>query len=337
MEEGRFKVLAIDDSETVLLLIYKTLKQNFKVVTVRSAIEGLEIVDESFDIIILDIMMPKMNGVEFLKEIRLSKQYNIPVLVLTAKFCSEREIENFFKLGASDYVTKPFLKAELVSRVKHHASLKVMREDLINSNRRLKEAIRNEEELNKRILNKTIELKNYAARIRRLNRKLRYYANHDRLTRTYNRRAFFSFLKNDIMRQRRNSKPISLLMFDIDHFKSFNDNYGHLTGDYVLKKLVNVLKEHLREIDLMSRFGGEEFLILLPDTALVEANIVANKLVKLADEHSFLYEGNRLHVTISIGVAEYKPGESRDALVMRVDSALYQAKRDGRNCVRLAD
>lgn len=337
MEDGKFKVLAIDDSETVLLLIYKTLVKSFKIVTVKSAIEGLELVDESFDTIILDIMMPKMNGVEFLKKIRNGSHFNIPVLVLTAKFCTESEIEGFFKLGASDYVTKPFLKAELVARVKHHASLKVMREDLLKSNRRLKEAIHNEEYLNKRIMNKTIKLQRYAKRINRLNKKLKFWATHDRLTGIYNRRAFFDFLKNDFLRQKRNNQPITLLMIDIDHFKSFNDTFGHLAGDYVLKNMVRLVKKRIRQVDLIGRFGGEEFLILLADTALDDGKRVAEKLVGYISEQRFNYGGKELQVTISIGAAEHRDDESRDSLLHRADTALYRAKKDGRNCVRLSD
>lgn len=328
-------VMTIDDSKSVLLLLESVLEDYFELRQFSDPIKGFDNITEDVDLILLDLMMPELNGFEFLEMVRNNYEYDkLPVVVLTAKNCSEEEIAHLFEVGGNDYINKPFLNSELIARIKHHIRLKNATEKLYVLNNQLHEEIKKEELLNEKLVERTLQIKRSNKRIRLLNRKLKYYASHDKLTGFYNRRAFFDFLSNDIKRVRRNQVPLSLLMIDIDFFKQINDTHGHLAGDFILEKLSDLLRDTIREMDLIGRFGGEEFMILLPDTDLECAEIVASKILENVAKGTFNYENLTLNITVSIGVAQYKDPEKIDEFVNRVDMALYNAKESGRNCVR---
>lgn len=338
------KILIIDDSEDILFLVKNILAlESYLAIPVNSAIKALEIIDKSFDAVVLDLMMPEMDGFEFLKKIRKNPDFDhIPVIILTAKNNKEEAIVKIFEAGANDYITKPFLKDEFSARIKVHVKLKKMTEALFRINRKLKKkiietqkAVKIEETLNERILERNIELKNANERIEDLNRALEYSATHDSLTNILNRGAVLSYLENDIKRSKRLKSSLSLLMFDIDFFKKINDTYGHLVGDEVLRQLTTITKDTIREIDLFGRYGGEEFLIILPDTNIEQAKILADRLIKRVRGYNFLTSKTTLKVTISIGLTEYSPDESIDLIIEHADSALYEAKENGRNNVKI--
>lgn len=165
-------------------------------------------------------------------------------------------------------------------------------------------------------------------------------AEHDALTGALNRKALDRVLDGLTDNVAKGGKPYSLLVADVDHFKNFNDSYGHLLGDEVLKRVVQTMYQQVKGGDYVARYGGEEFMILLPDTALKGARTVA-EAIRCAVEQIVLVRRStkeRLsHVTISLGVGEYHPGEDTDSLIERVDSALYKAKREGRNRVATAE
>ena len=156
----------------------------------------------------------------------------------------------------------------------------------------------------------------------------------DGLTGAHNKRAFLEFLEREIARCARHRRPLSLLMFDIDHFKSINDTHGHLTGDAVLKELSKRLLGRIRREELLARYGGEEFAAVLPETDHAGAMIFGEQIRRLVADEAFEYEGDRFPVTISVGVATVE-GEDIDALafIKRADDNLYRAKREGRNRV----
>ena len=154
----------------------------------------------------------------------------------------------------------------------------------------------------------------------------------DKLTGTYNRRKFDEIIEQETSRAARYHSPLSILMLDIDHFKEFNDQHGHHIGDQVLQTFVRIIKAHLRSTDSMTRWGGDEFIILSPGIDLQKATLLAEKLRTLVEQHRF-FSRRDLNVSISVGVTEYHRGESVDDLVRRADQALYQAKANGRNCV----
>ena len=162
----------------------------------------------------------------------------------------------------------------------------------------------------------------------------------DVLTGAYNRRAMERILGAMIEDAKGGESTFSVLILDIDHFKIFNDNYGHLLGDEVLKRVVQTLHQHVRGGDCVARYGGEEFVILLPDTSLAGAMTVA-EVVRHAVEHIVLVRRSTREklskVTISLGVSEHKSGEDFDTQLERTDAALYRAKREGRNRVVMAE
>ena len=160
--------------------------------------------------------------------------------------------------------------------------------------------------------------------------RLRELAERDPLTNIYNRRKFFDSLKEGVERAKRYGRPLSLLLFDIDHFKKVNDTYGHDRGDAVLKTLVHIVEKSIRKTDMFARYGGEEFTLFAPETTLQGAMELAEKIRQTVETHSFDEVGR---ITVSIGVSEFKEGDTMDSLVRRADSALYLAKRKGRNRV----
>ena len=165
------------------------------------------------------------------------------------------------------------------------------------------------------------------------NSRLYLMATLDRMTRLYIHHYFKERLKEEIKRSKRNSTPLSIIISDIDHFKKFNDTYGHLTGDMVLRESASFFKKTVRETDIAARYGGEEFAIILPDTELHDAVATARRLRSGIEGHEFPGPEGTLHVTISFGVAEFLPDldSTESDLIKRADMALYKAKELGRN------
>lgn len=157
----------------------------------------------------------------------------------------------------------------------------------------------------------------------------------DGLTGVFNKRYFLEALEKEMSRAQRYGRPLSVLMFDIDHFKRVNDNYGHLAGDYVLQALARLISTRARREEIFARYGGEEFVILLPETQNDGAMELAEQLRKRVASYTFVFEGEEIPVTVSIGVATIQgDGISETELIRRADEKLYQAKAEGRNCVR---
>jgi diguanylate cyclase (GGDEF)-like protein len=296
--EKKPKILVIDDSESILFLLKNVLSIDFEVFCVNNAKNALDIIDISFDIVIIDLMMPEMGGIDFIKIIKANEKLSfIPIIVLTAKHNTEDDIAKLFELGANDYISKPFFSTELIARIKTHTRLKLITEGLMEANK-----------------------------------KLVFSATHDDLTKVYNRHAIFNFLENDILRIKRTNENLSIIMFDIDYFKEINDTYGHLAGDNVLCRVVQIVKDTIREIDLIGRYGGDEFIIILPNTKLKRAKDIAKRiLTRIEDEK---YDNIDMKITLSIGLSEYVNGETLDKFIEKVDKALYEAKESGKNCIK---
>ncbi|WPU64474.1 GGDEF domain-containing protein [Peredibacter sp. HCB2-198] len=165
--------------------------------------------------------------------------------------------------------------------------------------------------------------------------KLLEEAHTDGLTKCYNKTFFNNQLELEVKKCKVTGKPLSLIIFDLDHFKKLNDNYGHDAGDYVLKEKARLIRENgIRQGDIFARYGGEEFCILLPNTNLKQGFEIAERLRKLVEKHEFIYDGKRLPVTASIGVADYRQGvENGTDLFKRADSSVYKSKEGGRNQV----
>ncbi|WCL48850.1 GGDEF domain-containing response regulator [Leptospira sp. GIMC2001] len=323
------KILIIDDSVEKAMILQRLLNKNlpYKVDIVPSAEEGLDRLEYSssnqnvpYDIVLMDILLPGMNGIQATEKLKkLTKYEDIPILMITSS-SDEEFIDSAFKAGAMDYInTTPIRPLELLARV--NSAIRLRNE----MDRRKKR----EEELleTTRILNMT-------------NRLLEKISSHDPLTNLYNRRYFDQFLEFEWNKLSNSKKPITLLMLDVDFFKSYNDEYGHQAGDTALKKVAEVLSESAtRNRDTAARYGGEEFCLILPETdasgGLLLAKTICNRIynLKIQHKHSAFNE----ILTISIGVATAQPEDvnkmSMIDLIEKADKALYEAKSKGRNQV----
>lgn len=307
IDNRQVKILLIDDTPVNLEIAGKILeKENYDIYIAESGYTALELIEEiDFDLILLDIMMPEMDGFETYKKMKEYIKFNdAPVIFLTAKVDIE-SVVNGFELGAVDYIRKPFNGLELKARVKTHVELKKMREELEEKNKSLHDAYE----------------------------KLEIIATTDPLTGLFNRREITKKLEEEQIRFDRNNNPFSVLIADIDFFKKVNDTYGHNYGDFILKSVANILKTTSRKQDSVSRWGGEEFLLLLPETDISGAALLAEKLRSKIENMIFDDGEFQIKVTLTFGVNVYDKVENIDSLISKADSALYEGKQKSRNCV----
>jgi len=184
-------------------------------------------------------------------------------------------------------------------------------------------------------LNATLEykVKQRTYELEKTTKKLQHLAMTDSLTKIHNRYSIMKIMSQEINRSKRHDIALSVLMFDIDFFKKINDDFGHHVGDKILFKLVQVVKSTLRDIDFIGRYGGEEFLIVMPETTLVEAKVIANRVKNKVAKHKFEGVG---YLTISLGLVEFH-NESVDSMLKRVDDLMYESKKNGRDRLTLED
>ncbi len=300
MEHNQKQVVLIvdDESNNIYVLGSMLSAAGYEVKTAIDGKSALEFAknSEKLDLILLDIMMPDMDGYEVCRQLKMeANTKNIPIIFMTALQDEDSETKGLM-LGAIDYIKKPFSQAIVKARVKNHLELKMHRD----------------------ILESLCEL--------------------DELTTIPNRRHFEVIFAKEIARAKRLEDPLSCLMIDIDYFKNYNDNYGHLAGDECLKKVANIIKSTLpRSNDFIARYGGEEFIVLLPHTEYDGAIAVANKIVTAIQnanlEHKFSLISDRITVSIGSSTATKDGIISRNSLIDRADKALYIAKEKGRNRV----
>ncbi len=305
---GEPYILIVEDESNSRLLLETYLgDEGYSVKSARSGEEALKIVDEDKpSVIILDIILPGMNGYEVCKILKHSVTTSfIPVILVTALRGNEERIQGL-DAGADDFISKPFNRIELLTRIKSLLRIKSLHEALEQ---------------------KIAELEVAKSKLRKL-------AVTDGLTNLFNYRAFRNQLRLEISRSKRFNLPLSLLIMDLDHFKIYNDQFGHPSGDRVLKKFSDILRKNIREIDYLARYGGEEFVLILPGTEKKYGGLVAEKLRRLI-EHTRFPNEDKLptgRITMSVGVASYpQDAQEEESLIRLTDQALYQAKRNGRN------
>jgi len=176
----------------------------------------------------------------------------------------------------------------------------------------------------------------YLTMVTTANRKLQQMATTDPLTSLFNRRHMTYLVEKELARFQRNAHPVAFLVLDVDHFKAINDQYGHDAGDRVLKEVAEIIKSRLRVQDLIARWGGEEFLAVLPDTRLDDAQLSAERIREALLAHNWQTStGARMMITISAGVSEFRPDDDLNSAINRADNALYRSKEGGRNRVEL--
>jgi diguanylate cyclase (GGDEF)-like protein len=292
------RILIVEDKADVRdSMCQFMLLTGFAAAAAASAEEALEHLRQAeVDIVITDIVLPGMGGLELTKEVK--KGHHADVIVMTG-YSDNFSYEGAIGIGASDFVIKPVRFEELLLRVR-----RVLRERELTEERN------------------------------RMMAELQTLAITDGLTGLYNSRHFYTQLELEVDRANRYRHPLSMLLIDIDHFKEFNDRFGHLEGDKVLARFSQVLKSCLRTNDAAYRYGGEEFTVILPETGAEEARTVAQRIRAALEAEIFSPDpGRPVSKTISTGVTQYHPNEEMTAFINRADAAMYLSKQNGRNRV----
>lgn len=270
---------------------------------------------ENADLIIMDYQIPGMDGITAIKKIRESNIYtDTPIIMITASD-DQKILEKAFEAGANDFIAKPIRKTELIARIKSQLRLGF------------------EMELRKEREKRLLEL---SAKLEEANKKLKEIAFLDGLTGIPNRRHFDIAFRSLKKQARRNQTDLSIIMIDIDHFKLYNDTYGHLQGDECLKKAAKILKDNLlRPTDFVARYGGEEFIAALPEADIHGAEKVAKRIQAAFETERIPHDkGIGGILTVSMGIASTAGSDGDVFLVEYADEALYTAKSSGRNSYR---
>ncbi|MBN2659264.1 MAG: diguanylate cyclase [Spirochaetales bacterium] len=281
-------ILVVDDDTAVSQLIHCILTdEQYKVETASSGREALTRDDlKSFDLFLLDINMPDMNGYELCSALKESYETrDTPVIFLTGNILPEDKVKGF-DCGAIDYVTKPFNGSELIARVRNHLEVKHNRD------------------------------------------YLKQMALTDGLTQLYNHSYIHERLMEEISNTKRHELNLSLIMFDLDNFKRINDTFGHKQGDKVLQKVSRSIKDIIREEDVAGRYGGEEFIVILPNTDHDSAFKVAEKI--RMSVRDLKWDNSEMRITLSGGVSTLNK-ENLNEFIEKTDILLYKAKHAGKD------
>jgi two-component system cell cycle response regulator len=297
------RVLIADDDLTSRSLLNRVLTQwGYEVLVTKDGEEAWHELqrEDAPPLLILDWMMPGLDGVEVCRRVRTLAAPSPPYVILLTARSGKEDIVTGLDAGANDYLGKPFDRGELGARV---------------------EVGRRFVELNQKLME--------------TQRALELQARTDPLTGIMNRRAILERLEEEMARGRRQGTSIGVGMMDIDFFKRINDTYGHAAGDEVLRQVVGRSAAAMRPYDAFGRFGGEEFLAVVPQVGAAEVTSVLERIRKAICDSIVEEDGNEIAVTVSIGGAT-SCGESLDAVIRAADDALYRAKSQGRNRVVMA-
>ncbi|HEY2646948.1 MAG TPA: diguanylate cyclase [Candidatus Acidoferrales bacterium] len=298
-------LIADDDSVTRHMVRGLLVKWGYEVVTAEdgtAAWNYLKLPDAP-RMALLDWMMPGKNGVDVCRELRKFRPEPYTyMLLLTAKDGKESVVEGL-ESGADDYLTKPFHPQELRARIRVGSRLLDLEDNLVQA----REA-------------------------------MRYKATHDPLTGVSNRGAIMEALEREVSRSRREGRSLGVLIVDLDHFKSVNDTYGHLAGDHVLREVTKRMLGDVRPYDSVGRYGGEEFLILLPGCDRTATREKAERLRNEIMQCPVETESGSLNITMSVGAVATGdwPQSNANQVLQMADSALYRAKEQGRNRTEVA-
>ncbi|MBI5367304.1 MAG: diguanylate cyclase [Planctomycetes bacterium] len=301
-----YQVLIVDDEPGNLdLLSRRLLRSGYSVAIACSAAEAEPVVaTHPPDIILLDIMMPEVSGLEYLCRLRADARTSRTPIIMVSALADTENIVTAISDGANDYVTKPINLPVLLARMQTHLKMAALVQNL---------------ETQTQLLTKLAAV--------------------DHLTGVYNRRSMFEALEVEMSRSRRSGRALSFVMLDIDHFKRLNDEHGHPVGDQVLREFAARAREAVRPTDLVCRYGGEEFAVILPETEATQAEAAGERVRQAIGGWPFAVAGRQIPVTVSVGLASVAATYSGDLarVIARADKALYEAKQSGRNRVCVAE
>jgi diguanylate cyclase (GGDEF)-like protein len=300
MAKERPLVLVVDDIEADNAIVRELVAlYNYEVLAVNDSQGALRLLQEAeIDAMLVSIELPE-GGFHLVQTIRELPHFeNIPLAFMTKTEYDYALLMEAQFYGGMFIISKPYHDVELLTLLSSMLRIKFLQD----------------------------ELKAHLHELDRL-------ASTDPLTGLFNRRLLFIRLEQELARARRIGSELCLAYLDIDHFKKINDTYGHLTGDEVLKKLSEIMNGMLRKSDVLARMGGEEFLIMLPDTGLDGAQLISERLRQRIQESEFLFGGAKIPVTISLGILHVPASmtDPPDELLRRADEALYVSKHEGRN------
>ncbi|MFP4179311.1 MAG: diguanylate cyclase [Spirochaetaceae bacterium] len=327
-KDEKKSILVVDDNPQNIQLVATHLKsEGYRIAFSQHGVDALEkTAHKVFDLVLLDVMMPEIDGFEVCRRIKGRPDYrDVPILFLTAKTDKESIIEGF-NAGAVDYVVKPFYGAELLARVRTHLQIRSFQEKLENINAKLNRELEKSKEM-------TEELSEAKEELQKANTQLYEKATRDPLTGLFNRRKMIDSLEYETKRTERGDTSYSLVLCDIDHFKTINDSHGHDCGDVILKEVAEILKSTTRKQDRISRWGGEEFLILLPETEEPGALTLADKIRKTVEEKDFSCPELSIKLSMTFGVSVSSGEKDPESCIKEADIALYNGKNNGRNRV----
>jgi two-component system cell cycle response regulator len=300
--DQRIRILSVEDSEDDFETINAVLGPSnqvslCKALNIEQAMQVLN--KERFDLVLLDYFLPDGSGLDFLKTLDRAG-IKVPVIVVTGRG-NEMIASQVMKAGAYDYLPKEMLNKESLSRS----------------------------------ITNTMEKVGLKREINLAQEKMADMSTRDELTGLYNRRYLMGVLEREVSRAKRYETDLALCMLDLDHFKRINDTYGHPAGDIVLSEIARMLKECIRQSDLVCRYGGEEFVVILPNTDVKKAKSVTERFRKNVAKYQFKHNSSQFQITVSVGIASYghEGDQSLTQLIEMADKALYQAKRTGRNKV----
>ena len=304
------KILLVEDSRGQAKTTKAFLEKNgFQVIWVEDGMAAFKIAKSSrIDVILLDRVLPDIDGNEVCRWLKLDQDTKgIPIIMLTVKNTTADKVTGL-EAGADDYLPKPYDTGELNARIYACLRTKSLQDDLKQKNRQLEDMLTRVETL----------------------------AVTDSLTGLFNRRRFETILSLEFKKASRYLAPLSCMMIDIDHFKTINDAYGHRIGDAILKETAQIILKSIREVDAAARWGGEEFIILIPNTSKENARTPAQRILNSVASNAFPELGNQ-RITVSIGIADIMDPliDTEDKLVNAADLAMYEAKRNGRNRIEI--
>jgi len=312
-------------------------------ITVPSANEAISAAtDREITMAVVDLDLPETDGWKVIEELQ-RLYFRRPLQVL---LCSAHEDDEFaaaaLNAGGDDFLTKPIDERQMKLRLQAATIRSRHQTDLHHEREFYRRAVKQEEELSSRVLDQNLHLRKAYEEVaglnrelERVNQELERVARFDVLSGLMNRMSLFDALNVEIERSMRSGLPLCGIMVDIDHFKEVNDTFGHPCGDKVIRALGAVFRQELRKYDYAGRYGGEEFFVALPNSSLNQASMFGERVRSNLEELSVDCEEGAVTISVSMGVAKFRRGESRDMWISRADRAMYVAKQKGRNRIEI--